>query len=156
VNPPSTKQLNAWYCDQPRTGNATCTYCGKVGPVHYIQPQHPYYADGREGVFRCTDCLDKANVEARAKRKAQLAAEPRCEVTGCKRRGNWRSAGALLCGRHMKAARAGHYKATASFGILGALMEYDCTDVLTWASAPARIRPGTDPTFAILTEEVAQ
>ena len=54
MNRPTEKQLRAWWNTQPKIGAATCTYCGKVGPVHYVQPQHPCYAEGREGVFRCT------------------------------------------------------------------------------------------------------
>ena len=136
MKPPTDKQFLAWYAAQPQ-GDYTCAWCGKVGPRHYVQPQHPFWADktgvdGRAPAC-CTDCHGIHAQERKAQRKTQLAAEPRCEVTSCKRRGTWRTSGALLCGQHLKAARAGHHRATASFGILGGLMEYDKLDVLRWA-----------------------
>jgi len=140
MNPPTTRRLNAWYAAQPRTGDATCTYCGTVGPVAYVQPQHPFYAEGREGVYRCTDCLNAANALRQAARRAQLAAAPRCEVPGCRRRGNWRAAGVLLCGRHLKTAQREHTRVAGGFGILGGLMDYDRIDVLRWANAAATAR----------------
>ena len=130
---PTEKQLIAWWDTQQQTGDATCTYCGKVGSVHYVQPQHPYYAEGREGTYRCTDCVAKANVEARAARKAQLAAEPRCEVAGCSRRGSWRAMGVLLCGAHLKAAKREQARVAAPLGILGGLMTFGRDDIIHWA-----------------------
>jgi len=138
---PTNKQLLAWWSMQPQTGDATCTYCGKVGPVAYVQPQHPFYAEGREGAFRCTDCYNATVGRSRAQRKAELAAEPRCEVSGCRRRGNWRAAGVLLCGRHLKAAQREHTRVTGGFGILGGLMDYDRSDVLRWANAVEEVTP---------------
>lgn len=142
MNPPSTKALNRWIQDQPR-GEYTCAWCGKTGPDHYVQPQHPFYADGRQGVDgkapgRCTDCITAAHREHRAARKAQLAAAPRCEVPGCNRRGAWTCAGALLCGGHLKKARIQHARLTVPLGILGGLMEYNKTAVLTWAQGELR------------------
>ena len=137
MNRPTNRALIAWYATQPQTGDVTCTYCGTVGPVHHIQPQHPFYVEGREGVFRCMACHNAAIAGRRAERKAQLAAEPRCEVAGCRRRGNWRTGGVLLCGRHMKAAQREHTRIAASSGIFGGLMDYDRMDLLRWATAAA-------------------
>lgn len=58
---------------------------------------------------RCAACHNADYYAQKAARKVQLAAEPRCEVEGCKARGAWRCGAepaALLCGRHLKAARA--------------------------------------------------
>ena len=138
MKPPSPKALDKWTREQP-DGDYTCAWCGKVGPHHYVQPQHPYWADGKIGQdgkapARCMDCYNAAVLKSREDRKAVLKSEPRCEVTGCSRRGAWKSGGALLCGGHLKAAKVGHAKAAAGLGILGCLMEYDRNDILAWAS----------------------
>lgn len=70
----------------------------------------------RNTAGRCTDCHNVEYHEYTARRKAQLAAEPRCEVDGCKRRGAWLAGHdqTLLCGQHLKAAR----RKASSFGVL--------------------------------------
>ena len=141
MNPPSLKALNTWIRQQP-DGDYTCACCGKVGPHYYVQPQHPFWADGKTGLdgkapARCTDCFNEAHRQARTDRKAELAALPRCEVPGCSRRGAWRSRGVLPCGTHLKNAKNGHARAAMNGGILGALtLDFDRTDILRWAQIP--------------------
>lgn len=74
--------------------------------------------------------------EAKAARKADLDAEPRCEVARCHRRGAWKLGGVLLCGGHTKRAKAGHAKVAASMGGLALFIpvDYDRTSILFWAS----------------------
>jgi hypothetical protein len=65
-------------------------------------------------------CHDRQNHERKARRKAELAAMPRCEVPGCRRRAAW-TAGAGqsvgLCGKHLNAARG----KVSRHGIIGML-----------------------------------
>lgn len=121
---PSDKALSAWYSAQPER-DYTCSDCGKVGPKWMVQPQHPYYAGGREGEARCPDCLNAINRRMREARKAQLAGMPRCEVPGCRRRANWQ-VGSLeplgMCGHHKRKAQTAHQRAAGSLGGLGLFM----------------------------------
>ena len=56
---------------------------------------------------RCCECHNAAVYKYRSERKAVLAEMPRCEATGCAKRGNRQVGGvALLCGRHANAAQA--------------------------------------------------
>ena len=71
---PSNRALSRWYDAQP-DGDYTCTSCGRVGPKHYVQPQHPYYVEGRTGVASCTDCTNRQNEETRARGRAAKSAE---------------------------------------------------------------------------------
>lgn len=137
MNPPTDRALIAWYRSQPK-GDYTCAWCGKIGPDHYVQPQHPFWAEGRQGIdgkapARCGDCINEAHRQARERRTAQLAAEPRCEIDGCNRRGAWKIAGALLCGAHLKAAQREHARIAAPLGILGGLVDVNRSTVLHWA-----------------------
>lgn len=56
---PTEGQLMEWWSDQPE-GTYVCG-CGVTGPKTHVQPQHPYFADGLEGVARCADCIAKIN-----------------------------------------------------------------------------------------------
>lgn len=71
---PSSRAISRWYDQQP-DGDYTCADCGKVGPKHYVQPQHPFYAEGRKDVARCSDCINQRNADARARNKAARAEE---------------------------------------------------------------------------------
>lgn len=98
-----------WWDAQPE--QQTCRDCGKEGRKAYIQPQ-------QDGGALCIDCIAAHNARAREARKAQLAAAPRCEVPGCRYRGAWRASGVLLCGRHLKRARAEVRRRMAGAGAL--------------------------------------
>lgn len=117
---PSDKALGRWYDEQP-TGDRPCSDCGRIGPKHYVQPQHPYYAGGAEGVSRCGGCIGKLNLEARARRKAQLAKEPRCESCG-RARLAWTVCGVGLCGRCKTRALRTLNGRAAQGGFLGAML----------------------------------
>ena len=102
---PTARAMRAFWESQPE-GDYTCADCGTVGPKTYIQPQHPYYARGAEGTALCADCINRHNRDGRAARKAELAAEPRCDV--CTRRGTVRTYGVLLCGAHLRNVSNAH------------------------------------------------
>lgn len=136
---PSPSAFSTWYEAQPK-GENTCAWCGKVGPSYYIQFQHPFWAEGKQGEngkppARCAECVHKGNLEARANRKVQLASEPRCEVPGCSHRGAWKSGGVLLCGAHLRKVKVGHARAASNFGpfALFASDWYERSDILNWA-----------------------
>lgn len=105
------KQLLRFWESQPG-GPYTCTGCGRVGGKAYVQPQP-------SGGALCGNCISAHNQRGRASRKAELAALPRCSVPGCTRRGTWRWAGRLFCGRHLKQARAKHAASRGIFGLFG-------------------------------------
>ena len=136
TNPPSRKAMLAYLEKYPGSATYSCHECGKTDTGYYVQPQHPFYMNGLEGLALCADCIARHNVEYREKRKAQLAEEPRCSVEGCKRRGNWKACGVLLCGHHLKNAKRGHARASASYGpfALFASVWFDRTSILRWAS----------------------
>ena len=70
-----------------------CTTCG----VH---------AEFRNTAGQCGECHNKGVFERRAARKAQLAAEPRCEVPGCGRRASQLVAHTtLMCQAHYERAK---------------------------------------------------
>jgi hypothetical protein len=85
-----------------------CTTCGADSPA------------GRNSAGQCSECHNRQYYEAKAKRKDQLDAMPRCEIPGCKRRATW-IAGAGdkigICGKHLHRAQS----KIASQGIIGAL-----------------------------------
>lgn len=109
----SPKKFQSWWEAQPQ-GPYACQDCGRVDSKSYVQPQP-------EGGALCGPCIGKRNEAAREARKAQLAALPRCEVTGCKCRGNFRVAGvALLCGRHLSAAKRSKARDLARLGDIAA------------------------------------
>ena len=101
--------------------DGVCSSCGKSGRVEQLARYKADEEVERYQKFSCTDCLNARSREWKAERKAQLAAEPRCQVPGCRMRGTWRAGSVdqvLLCGRHLKAAKAEHYK-RASQGLGG-------------------------------------
>ena len=121
IKVPADKTLLKWWDQQPK-GIYTCSDCGREDREYYIQPQHPAFTKGIEGIALCGDCINKHNEQQRKERKKELDLLPRCEVPGCKRRGTWRVAGhTLLCGWHLKNVQKQHNKAMANAGILGAL-----------------------------------
>ena len=122
MNRPTSKALSDWDATMYK-GEYTCSDCGKTGPYYQVQPQHPYYADGVEGIARCTDCIGAINGTMRDARKAELAAMDRCEVDGCRTRGTFEVAsGVLMCGRHLKRAQREHTRRMSGFGGLGLFM----------------------------------
>lgn len=116
---PTQRALRTFWESQPE-GNYTCSDCGTVGPKAYIQPQHPYYAHGREGTALCSDCISRHNREITAARKAELAAAPRCTL--CKARGTARTYGVLLCGRHLANVKRAHGRTMAGVGGMALFM----------------------------------
>lgn len=122
MNRPTPKALSDW-CMAQGKGDFTCSDCGTVGPYWKVQPQHPYYAGGVEGIARCTDCIDRINRAMRTARKAEMAAMERCEVDGCRMRGTFTVAGGvLMCGRHLHQAQREHARRMAGFGGMGLFM----------------------------------
>ena len=122
-----------WYQSQDK--EQTCSICGKQGHRAYVQPQWKASIAAGKVIAYCTDCIAALNKEHDIQRKAELAAMPRCEVPGCKRRGSWKAAGVLLCGAHLKKAKHGHARAASAGGGLALFlpMEFDRLDVLQWA-----------------------
>lgn len=122
MNRPSEKALCRWYDEQP-DGDRPCSDCGKVGPKHYVQPQHPFYAGGVEGRSLCGDCIAVKQREHAERRKAQLAARPKCEACG-KRPQTWTVCGAQVCGPcKTRSLRALNKRAHGSgLGALGAML----------------------------------
>lgn len=95
-------------------------------------------ADGRRC---CVACWNAGVAAARAARKAQLDAMPRCAVPGCKARGTWQCGHGepvLLCGRHKnKALRAAHAGVPAGLEFLalfGGMGRTTGADVLALAT----------------------
>ena len=137
---PTPKQMSDFYMSLPRQQQCTCSECGMTGPSSEVQPQHPFYAGGKVGTAKCVQCISKHNRERRENRKAEMAALPRCEVPGCKRRGNWKAGQekVLLCGHHLKAAKIAHQKAVniATGGVLflGDQIPSSRDSVLKWAT----------------------
>ena len=135
---PSSRALSRWFDAQP-DGDYTCTDCGRVGPKHYVQPQHPYYAEGRTGTALCTDCTNRHNAEARAARRRALAEEPRCAAAPCSKRGAWNVAGVLLCGGHKRRVQ----NAYGRMGVWAGVAEYDRESILRAAQRDGTVRnPG--------------
>ena len=93
--------------------DGVCDTCHKAGSVSQLV----HWARGAEIArlprFQCQACSHAEYDARKAARKAELAAMPRCEVPGCRARGKW-TVGAIeqvrLCGRHLTAARAAHYR----------------------------------------------
>lgn len=83
--------------------------CGKTEGVFKSNSGTPY----------CCECWN-AQVEARRKaRKEQLAAMPRCEADGCKRRGTWLVGGHThLCKTHLERAKTNRVVAAGPLGIV--------------------------------------
>lgn len=122
---PSDKVLLKWWDSQPR-GIYTCSICGREDINSYVQPQHPGYMKGVEGIALCGDCINEIHKKRDEQRKRDLDAMPRCEVPGCNKRGTWRIGGhTLLCGWHLKNYKEQHNKATAQAGGFGLFVTFD-------------------------------
>ena len=82
------------------------------------------------------DTHNAAVAEYRAARAAQLAAMPRCEVTGCKSRATYRagSEGTGICGRHLNRAQA----TAARAGVWGSGTNWTRATVLAAATRQRR------------------
>ena len=97
-------QVAAWDAAEPIQ---TCARCGCVGRKSDVQPQVWNLAEYRRAPSAyCVPCISASNAEARAARKAALAAAPRCCVPSCGMRANLTHNGTGICGRHFKRARA--------------------------------------------------
>ena len=126
---PTDRQLSKWYEAQP-SGTYTCTDCGHQDSKAYVQPQHPYYAEGKTGTALCAPCIRKHNEAWKIARKKQLDSEPRCEL--CNRRGLWRVgyARVLLCGAHKRKVDQAHNRlAVATGGLALFHSDYTADDV---------------------------
>lgn len=79
----------------------------------------------------CCDCHNTAVREYREARRASLAAEPRCEVDGCHRRGAYKAGheSVLLCGAHLRRAQA----VAARAGVFGMGVQWERAAVLAAA-----------------------
>ena len=84
----------------------TCTVCGIDSPP------------GRNSAGMCGSCHNRnyhaTQAERKAARATQLAAEPRCMVDGCSKRGGWSIPGGIvMCKSHVDAA----YRKSAGLGV---------------------------------------
>ena len=78
-----------------------------------------------DGRVWCGPCVRAEHAKAKARRKAQLDAMPRCSIDGCNRRGTWRigHGGVLLvCGIHRTRAKRAHNQRMAAAGGMGLFM----------------------------------
>ncbi len=108
-----TDRQIAWWNTQPEV--QTCSRCGATGTKSYVQPQP-------RGGALCATCITAHNTQARAARKAELAAMARCEVSGCTRRGSSRVGTygkRFMCGHHLRRAQDAYQAQIASHGVLG-------------------------------------
>lgn len=88
-----------------------CTACGVYCPTD------------RNSAGECMDCHNAGCARRAAERKAQLAAMPRCEVPGCKRRATWIVGPRVeLCGIHKRRAERRHNATAATMGGLALFM----------------------------------
>lgn len=112
---PTNRQLSWWYEAQP-SGTYTCTDCGHQDSKAYVQPQHPYFAEGKTGTALCAPCISLHHEAWKIARKKQLDAEPRCEL--CTRRGLWYvgQGRVLLCGAHKKKVDRAHNRLAVATG----------------------------------------
>lgn len=117
---PSDKTVLRWWDEQPK-GVYTCSMCGREDFGSIVQPQHPGFMRGVEGIALCGNCVYKIHEQNKTQHKKDLGTLPRCEVPGCNKRGTWRVGGhTLLCGWHLK-----NYKANASTEELGIFTNLD-------------------------------
>jgi hypothetical protein len=131
----SKRYVDAWSGPIP----CTCSTCGQ----HVENGDQLRRYDERQNKeveqfdrYRCYECAQRERQEYAARRKAELAAMPRCEVEGCEHRGNWDVAGVLLCGRHKSKVAAAHRRTMAGMpGGLGLFVPYtpERHVILHWA-----------------------
>lgn len=88
-----------------------CSGCGEVS-----QKQYCFFEKTSDGgcIAYCLPCRNRKIFEARAARKAQLAAMPRCQF--CRRRGSRKVAGVPLCRSHYRQAEAQYQMEMAESG----------------------------------------
>ncbi|MEW5934130.1 MAG: hypothetical protein AB1816_11160 [Bacillota bacterium] len=104
----------------------TCKRCGQVGQGYYVQPQPPWTGGGA----LCSDCITEINRQIREERKRQLAAMPRCEVPGCKRRATHCHNGTGLCGQHFWRANETVLAKMGGFALLAAPVVLDREELI--------------------------
>lgn len=129
----TNKQLLTWWESLDHNKQYTCSDCGRIDSIAYVQPQHPFYADF-EGQALCGDCINKRNDNRRKERKEQLAKAPRCQVSGCKIRGTLKVGSynpVLMCRRHYNKANENMLKTVGDFFWLS--WEMTGTDALRFA-----------------------
>ena len=132
TKPPTNRQLLAWWDAQPK-GPRTCTDCGRVDSSSYVQPQHPYWSGGVEGIALCGNCIGRRSDKRRADRKAQLAQRPKdCARCGA-RPHRWIYGSFRLCGRCLTATKREHSRAMAAAGTLGIFATGLLVDTRGWA-----------------------
>lgn len=124
ITAPTERALLKWWnakaaeLEATSVRTLTCADCGRVDATHYVQPQHPYYADGRDDIARCGDCIDRRNNETRAARRDQLAQRPN-DCQRCAARPHTYTYGQYrLCGRCLTRTRREHAAALSSAGTL--------------------------------------
>ena len=123
----------------------TCADCGRQDRHHYVQPQHPSFAEGREDVALCGACIGARNVRYRAERKALLAARPKdCDRCGA-RPHTWRVAGWKLCGPCKTATMREHAAAASRVGWLAMTATEPMVDTRGWAARQATVTTHTTP-----------
>lgn len=91
-------------------------------------------------IAACDKCAEQIQEHNKALRQAELDALPRCECSGCTRRGRWRLAhGVLMCGVHKSRLQKAHGKAMGAIGGLGLFMPWpwDREDMLRMATSTA-------------------
>ena len=121
IKVPSDKVWLKWMDSQPK-GIYTCSGCGKEDREYLVQPQHPAFVNGIEGIALCNNCVAEHARQRREQRKKEIDAMPRCEVPGCKHRGTWAVAGhTMLCGWHLRNVQKLHRKTMAQMGFWGVL-----------------------------------
>lgn len=143
MNAPSDRALLRWWDEQARRfgpgATLTCADCGRIDSYHYVQPQHPFFADGREDVARCGECLGKIQAQRRSERRAQLAARAKDCVRCAVRPHTFIYGGWRLCGRCKTATMREHHAAQATAGALAIFATAPLVDTRGWASHRASV-----------------
>lgn len=106
----------AW--DGPVTDHA-CDDCGATTSIMQLTEVRANKVVARLNQYLCCNCSNQRLRLWQERRKAQLAAEPRCEVDGCKARGTMYGGDdhVLLCGRHFNRVKRGFDAASARSGM---------------------------------------
>lgn len=115
--PPTPAAMSKFWENITPSQLFTCHDCGRTDRSRFVQPQHPYWMDGREGLALCTNCLNEHKRQQAIERKAQFAAMPRCEC--CTHRATYTSFGVYLCGRHLNNAKRAHERNAGGMGGMG-------------------------------------
>lgn len=139
---PTDRELLRWWDAQPK-GERTCADCGRVDSDAYVQPQHPYYAEGRTDVARCGDCINKRNLAHRTARKTDLAQRPKDCARCATRPHTFTYGGFRLCGRCLTLTKREHAKAVAHAGAFAIFAEGLLIDTSAWACRTPLLTSGT-------------